>query len=72
MPYCGHFGCGCCSASCSKCGGMNWHADLEDGVCAQCRLEALQALLEKQEEQKQEELELSEVKPETGHRKLEL
>lgn len=46
MPYCGHFGCGCCSKSCDKCGRMCWHSDLEAGVCAECRLEDAQQEIE--------------------------
>lgn len=52
MPYCGHFGCGCCSRECSKCGEMKWHHDLEDGICKTCIAEetihSLEVKVEKQ------------------------
>lgn len=37
MPYCGQFGCGCCSRECDQCGKMHWKEDLEDGLCYECR-----------------------------------
>jgi hypothetical protein len=36
MPYCGQFGCRCCSAPCEKCGKMRWYNELEDGICYTC------------------------------------
>jgi tRNA(Ile)-lysidine synthase TilS/MesJ len=78
MPYCGHFGCGCCSKDCDKCGSLSWHSDLENGICANCRLEELQNKLNEQEEQKQEQLEQEQLEQEqstpevAGHRKLDL
>ena len=39
MPYCGRFGCGCCSAPCDGCGKTCWPSDLEDGLCDACRKE---------------------------------
>lgn len=41
MPYCGHFGCSCCSRNCKKCGEMCWSHDLSEGICEKCRREAL-------------------------------
>jgi len=40
MPYCGQFGCSCCSQNCSKCGKMNWRHELdENNVCKSCLYE---------------------------------
>lgn len=39
MPYCGQFGCSCCSDNCERCKAMRWKSELDEhGICEQCRL----------------------------------